>query len=259
MHRARRRALGLTIGALLLTLGSPAHAYTLKAAPTGAAVRWHRPTVALEVMDTSAGGLPRSELVSALRRAAAPWNALPNTPSLEVVEGRSSSRGADGVNGVYLLDRWPFPDERLAVTVSTYVEGTGELIDTDILINGEMELAVLDPEGTDDDRYDLVLVLTHELGHVLGLDESEVVEATMWHRIGRGETTRRELATDDVDGALALYPTAHFAREEAGGGCSVVASGVPGRMPLALVVALVAFFVRRLSGDRGRARRAGCA
>lgn len=253
------RALGLTIGALLLTLGGSAHAYSLKAAPTGAAVRWHRPTVTLEVMETSPGGLSRSELVTAMRRAAAPWNALPNTPSLEVVEGGSSSRAADGVNGVYLLDRWPFPDERLAVTVSTYVEGTGELIDTDILINGEMELAVLDPEGAADGRYDLVLVLTHELGHVLGLDESEVVEATMWHRIGRGETTRRELATDDVDGALALYPTAHPAKEEAGGGCSVVASDAPGRLPLVFVVALVALLGRRLSGDRARARRAGCA
>src|SRR5690606_38986055 len=80
---AMTRALGWTIGALLFALGSSAHAYTLKkSAPTGAAVRWHRPKVELQVMDTGAAGISRAQLASALGRAAAAWNALPTTPSL---------------------------------------------------------------------------------------------------------------------------------------------------------------------------------
>jgi MYXO-CTERM domain-containing protein len=251
MDRARRGALGLAVVLLLLALGSPARAYTLKTLPSGAAVRWHRPRVELQVMPAGSARISQPELVSALGRAAAAWSALPGTPALEVSEGTSSTWASDGVNGVYVLERWPFTDERLAVTVSTYAEGTGALIDTDILINGEMELAVLepedaDPEEADTERYDLVLVLTHELGHALGLDESDVTDATMWHRIGPGETARRELATDDVDGALALYSGAvDTGPTGPDGGCSVAPHHGAGRVPLAALVAALALALRR--------------
>ncbi|MCZ7681578.1 MAG: matrixin family metalloprotease [Sandaracinaceae bacterium] len=155
------------------------------------------------------------------------------------------------MNGVYVLDRWPFPDRRLAVTVSSYVASTGELIDTDILVNGEMQLAVLDGERHAGDRYDLVLVLTHELGHALGLDESDVSGATMFHRIRPGETQRRELSVDDVDGALALYGMRSPALA---GGCHVARSR--GRAPAALILlgAAVALCRRsRRGGPRAHA------
>lgn len=233
--------------ALAVSVAGTASAYTLKTTPSGARVRWHRPTVQLDVVDVGAGGaLSRAVVSSALRRAASAW-AVPGAPSITVRERDAGEWGLDGVNGVYVLDRWPFPEPKLAVTVSRYSPATGELIEADILINGEMPLAVLDGERPDA-RYDLVLVLTHELGHVLGLDESGDAEATMWHRIGRGETDRRALSVDDVDGALALYPPGAPAM---GGGCAAAPRGERARVlaPVALGIALAAARRRR----RGKA------
>ena len=226
MDEARRGALGCAVILVVAGLSAEAHAYTLKTTASGARVRWHRADVALSVvMMGEPERLSRDEVVRALSRAAAAWE-IPGVPRISVREGRAAESWAvDGVNGVYVLARWPFEDRRLAVTVSTYAEATGELIDADILINGEMPFAVLADErehGMPGAPYDLDLVLTHELGHVLGIDESEIEEATMWHRIGRGEMSRRTLAVDDVDAALALYPAGAL---DAPAGCSVSARG----------------------------------
>jgi hypothetical protein len=66
------------------------------------------------------------------------------------------------------------------------------------------------------DRYEMALIMAHELGHVLGLDHEMRTCATMNPSIGgdhttlcptppRGTWTCRLLQPDDVRGAVALY------------------------------------------------------
>jgi hypothetical protein len=66
------------------------------------------------------------------------------------------------------------------------------------------------------DRYTMALVLTHELGHVLGLDHEDGVCATMNSRLAvnhsehcpappQGMWVCRLLRADDVRGAVSLY------------------------------------------------------
>ncbi|KAL4633763.1 hypothetical protein ACB092_04G145600, partial [Castanea dentata] len=54
------------------------------------------------------------------------------------------------------------------------------------------------------DQLDLVSVLTHEIGHILGLQHSTNVDAIMYPFMNRG-MTKRELTDDDIDGIAALY------------------------------------------------------
>ena len=69
---------------------------------------------------------------------------------------------------------------------------------------------------TGHDRYEMALIVAHELGHVLGLDHEDGVCATMNRAVGNDATshcpippagmwTCRLLQPDDVRGAVSLY------------------------------------------------------
>ena len=60
--------------------------------------------------------------------------------------------------------------------------------------------STLPPAGA----VDLPTVLVHALGHVLGFQHSEFADAVMFASVGVGRTTKRTLAMDDIQGALAL-------------------------------------------------------
>ncbi len=109
----------------------------------------------------------------------------------------------DGVNGVYFHDTsWPseLVAGALAQTI-VHVDGSGKLHDTDIHINGaEYRFSTDGAAGTQDIRS----ILTHEIGHALGLGHSSDARATM-NASGSG-LRWRSLEKDDVDGVCALYP-----------------------------------------------------
>jgi MYXO-CTERM domain-containing protein len=48
--------------------------------------------------------------------------------------------------------------------------------------------------------------VTHEVGHFLGLDHTPIEAATMFATAPRGETAKRDLHQDDIDGLCAIYP-----------------------------------------------------
>ncbi len=48
--------------------------------------------------------------------------------------------------------------------------------------------------------------MTHEFGHALGLEHSDEPQASMASTTSIGETTKRDLHQDDVQGFVTLYP-----------------------------------------------------
>jgi len=53
--------------------------------------------------------------------------------------------------------------------------------------------------------YDVQSIAAHEFGHWLPLGDSSVTSATMYGYIAKGETIKRTLATDDINGVRAKY------------------------------------------------------
>ncbi len=202
-------AAGITLSVLGLA-PSASHAYTQRFTVGGLPVRWSHASVPLRV-DPALGRDP-GEADAAARIAFAAWGGIPNVPLLslagEVQRAHGYASSGPNENGVYQVGMLPIGGNALAVTVSTYRQDDGILLDADILVKDSRDVRLLDemPARRDRRRYDLASLLAHESGHVLGLGESmDDATATMWPRIGLGETDARTISADDEAGVRAIY------------------------------------------------------
>lgn len=94
---------------------------------------------------------------------------------------------------------------QIALTSVFYDTETGQIFDVDIEFNAEeFEMTTT----TETPRTDIQNALTHEVGHLLGLGHSSVRTATMAPSADLGETDKRELDPDDIEGVCTLYPLA---------------------------------------------------
>ncbi len=110
----------------------------------------------------------------------------------------------------------------------------GEILDADVELNGVQFAFAVDGEtsGSAQCEADFANTLTHELGHLLGLDHTcwvggqrlldnngntvpsctlptlseEITEATMYNFQSCGETKKASLEADDIAGMCAIYP-----------------------------------------------------
>ncbi len=96
-------------------------------------------------------------------------------------------------------------DGTLAKTSVTFNEETGEIYDADIEVNAAFNEVTI----TDDPRkvqYDLQSILTHEVGHFIGLAHSSDSGAVMFASYSPGSMALRALTDDDVKAVCAAYP-----------------------------------------------------
>ena len=88
----------------------------------------------------------------------------------------------------------------VGVTQVLFKNNTGEILEADILINDDFTFST---SMTDPDY--LGNVITHEMGHFLGLGHSQVNGSTMFYSLSRGQN---QLEGDDKAGVYSIYPTA---------------------------------------------------
>jgi hypothetical protein len=103
-------------------------------------------------------------------------------------------------------DEWPYdgvPGAAFALTTVTYDLENGEIFDADVEINSVQNELSLDATTV---TNDLPSIVTHEVGHFLGLSHSSVQEATMFVTYVAGSTELRTLAADDMAAICAVYP-----------------------------------------------------
>jgi hypothetical protein len=114
----------------------------------------------------------------------------------------------DGANANVIIfqdNRWDYEGtaNSLGKTTVTYDSETGEILDADIELNhANNEFTT----GDDYVVYDLQSVLTHEIGHLAGLDHTIDLWATMNPFYQSGTTDLRTLEPDDTSGICAVYP-----------------------------------------------------
>jgi MYXO-CTERM domain-containing protein len=177
------------------------------------------------VTPTTATGLDCQNLV-VFRRGLCSELVPPGDPCrLWDVNGGVTVNCADRYNCWDADDPSHASDRVIALTTVSYVAGTGEIVDADMELNAwngsgpsppgfyftcvdpPAPACLLGSPGQDNCiATDVQNVVTHEAGHVLGLAHSSDPTATMYASSNQGETTKRTLAQDDVDGVCAIYP-----------------------------------------------------
>ncbi len=199
-------------------------------------MRWvDRDEVVLRIDPRLYERFERDELHQALAIAALAWRGTPGVPRIRFeATPPPPVPDADGVAGIYLDRDWLPEDGALAVTLVAYESGTGRMVDADVVLSRQRRLALLDeevePEG-EEPVYDLASLVAHELGHVLGLDESrDAPEATMWPTQPPWDVEKRDLAEDDREALRVLYgegADTGWSADLAGGSPGVGSDGGP--------------------------------
>lgn len=235
----------------LAAFGMPdAHAYVVKKTSRGQLVHWDERTVDY-TFDPSVGSSVQDAL-AATSDAMGSWSGTVGAPDLQghaasAVVDAPTKPGFDQKNAVfYMADGYAPAGRALAITVLTYDNATGRILDADIIVNGAYTFAVLPseklvdqerygsaaggthPSNTDgithteeaasnDVVYDLHHVIAHELGHTLGMnDEMERKDALMYRYSSPNDPSLRAPAPDDIAGLAEIYSTK---LEASGNGC----------------------------------------
>jgi hypothetical protein len=162
----------------------------------------------------------------ALEQAANEWSVSQNIPLITfdyapTEDDRAAALDKSG-NWLGLARTWEFGDE-LAITVSTSDAVSGSVLASQVWINARRPLALLSGEpGDHAESYDLQGVLTHELGHVLGLGEGpEHTLATMNPNFKRGETHQRTIDVIDENAVITLYERVGSESASEAGSCTL--------------------------------------
>ena len=96
----------------------------------------------------------------------------------------------------------------IALTTVTYDPESGEIYDADVELNSaDYAIAPIVPGSPPTGAFDLQAILTHELGHFLGLAHSPLADAVM-NASGDSDTStpKRSLRLEDIRGICAIYP-----------------------------------------------------
>jgi uncharacterized protein (TIGR03382 family) len=160
-------------------------------------------------------------------------------------------------------DCWDHGSTVVALTTSSYIVSTGELLDADV----EMNAASATPTIVDSPpcspgaistscvANDVQNAVTHEIGHFLGLAHSPDPSSTMYTSEPLGETSKRVLDTGSKQFVCDVYPAGQVSKDcapsSSSSGCS--SAGDPGALGPGILLLLLALAGRRsaASGHRG--------
>jgi hypothetical protein len=190
-------------------------------------IRWPTRTIQIALSSSlslpSAAIKPDSDVAGAIQRALNSWSAAANITFVEVgsrVQSISPATSGDGINLITIAPT----AENLAIfnesntTARTrvfYDSETGEISEADIVLNpfpysADGTSIQFSTDGTPG-TYDLESTLTHEIGHLLGLNHSNVIASTMQAfqalngTYGLPAFTERTLSETDVAAVRNLY------------------------------------------------------
>lgn len=170
------------------------------------------------------------EFLDAVQRSFATWNEVSGSYFRAYYAGSTDQFGSNydcnggkrtNENVVSYVENWPDSlagSDVVALTSVVYAIDSGEILDADIRMNADhFKWQNITQKGADFAVVDVQNIMTHEVGHFLGLEHStdgnyrgqhSAQEATMFANTYPNETKRRVLDADDKAGVRAIYPVA---------------------------------------------------
>ena len=132
----------------------------------------------------------------------------------DFVEGAATRIKVAKNDGVHVV-AWGSVSSRnaIAVTYTWYIPSTGEVVDQDVIMNANLPGSYTSVGNPDQvcgglTSYDVRNILTHEVGHWVGLDDlygSVDQDLTMYGYGDKGELKKDTLSNGDKLGMVAIY------------------------------------------------------
>lgn len=143
------------------------------------------------------------QMVEAVDYASETWSKAGKDMKLKVVRKEVPTKAASYPkrNGLNEITQNKMGSNKYLMQCTVYGLN-GQVIEADININTSY------PWGNAKNSskvYDYNGVMTHEMGHMLGLGHSEVKDSTMYETAYKGEIKKRELKSDDIRALKAIY------------------------------------------------------
>ena len=185
----------------------------------GAMLFWPTSCVGFALNDQGTQALDPEESFAAIRRTFHTWTevACPAGGNASITfeeRGPVSCKKSEynkvghNLNVILFQDNdWKYRgiDGTLAKTSVTYNDETGEIYDADIEINtANNEVTLTNPPKKVE--YDLQAILTHEVGHFIGIGHSSLDSAVMAPTYSPGSVAQRKLTDDDIAAVCTIYP-----------------------------------------------------
>jgi hypothetical protein len=261
IRRRRALALALVAGMAVGLGGAPAaQAYVRYKTDSGKPFHWRQTCVPLtfypDTMIDVAGAMAMTpeQIAHAVRTSAEAWSSNANPCSFLQINADppmvAGDAGADGSatapakavydkrnSLIFQTVNWSFDSQALAITSVFVLPSDGTIKDADIEINSVNFIwADVDLDHSAS-RQDLQNALTHEMGHLVGLDHTcythaanttrplddmglpipdcndwappDVRATTMYASAKEGDTQKRTLAPDELRAICAMYPVAN--------------------------------------------------
>ncbi len=228
----RRGAAGALAAIALVLLPRTGHGFcrttTLAVPPTynpsegcftdGLPLFWSGACIGYTVNERASAVVPFPDAYRVITAAFATWStrctkgaagiATLNLGAVTCAEVRYNKNDPNQNVVVFRDDGWPHndPNSTLGLTTVTFNSETGEIYDADMEINAtgkDLSTSAVVPAN----GFDLASIVTHEVGHFLGLAHATDAKATMYARYLPGTSALRNLTKDDVAGLCEIYPS----------------------------------------------------
>lgn len=263
----------------LVLSGGPARAFVRSHVDGNSStyLYWNNRSVPVFVAQRGSEDVDPGAMRAAVLRSLTEWSANACTDLYLHYGGTTANTGTnltssepDMVNTLVWREAGEWPEDvgagTLALTTLVYDRATGVILDGDIDFNGQ-DFFWTASQDRSDSNTDVQNTVTHELGHLIGLDHTDDPEATMFGGTEPGEFTKRDLGADDLDAVCYMYPAGDDTPLETvtsdpapleleGAGCAVSGGRPVGGVVGWVAVALTALFARRRR-TRGAQRGSG--
>ncbi len=187
---------------LLLAIFSESRSSVINRSVNGALVHWPNTQASIPIyynINSSAntGGVARSIQKSMITDSVAQWN---GHSSISVAAVEAYGAPSPNRNDLYFSDSSYYFSGTgvVAITTSTYDQSTGEIYESDIIINNTFVYS-----ATMTSKSYLGNIITHEVGHFLGLGHGQVKNSSMFYTLLVGQHSIEE---DERSGLFSLYP-----------------------------------------------------
>jgi hypothetical protein len=195
------------LGLIFILVTATARSYTRITSSSGASPKWADKPIPFWINENGYPPIGNGSDIEAVLESFHTWEAVPTADLRFDYRGKTAAHiaGYDGINMISFTDTTTaLPSSVIAVTLSYFKSQGSQLVfdESDIIFNTVFPYST-SGEG---DKFDIQSILTHEIGHFVGLDHAAMVSSVMVPFGKLGQLDTRTLQYDDIAAISEVYP-----------------------------------------------------